>query len=461
MMRTRSLAALAGLCLLGGCAGPRPAPPAAAALAAPPAWRGQTAVPGAAVSATWWNAFDDPVLAQVVEETLARNDDIAIAAARVMEARALARLARSQQAPQVDAFAGGISQRAPDAFGEARDQTAGQAQLVIGYDADLFGRLESATAAARASLLASEAARDNVRLALASSAASGYLALRALDARLAILREAVRTREEMLRLIGRRTGAGYAPVLDERQARAELTAAQAAIPPTELAIRRQENSLAILMGGVPAPIARGAAWADIRVPETAVGIPSTILRRRPDIYEAEQRLASTDHSLDAARAAFMPSLRLTASGGLLAATSLPDPISIFSVGGSILAPLFDGGRLRAQADAAAARRDQAAFAYRRTVLAAFREVEDSLAAIDRSAEQEQRIGEQRIALADALRLASNRYRAGYSSYLEALDAQRALLAADLALVQVRSDRLLAHVQLFQALGGGWTEASHQ
>lgn len=155
----------------------------------------------------------------------------------------------------------------------------------------------------------------------------------------------------------------------------------------------------------------------------------------------------------------MPNVQLTTSGDEVASSLLKNDISVFSLGGSVLAPIFDSGRLRAQQGAAVARRDQAAFAYRKAALTAFKEVEDALAAADRTAQQEEDVAAQRAALADAYRLASNRYRAGYSPYLDQLEAQRGLLAADLQLVQVRTDRLNAAVALYQALGGGWTADS--
>jgi len=179
------------------------------------------------------------------------------------------------------------------------------------------------------------------------------------------------------------------------------------------------------------------------------------LRRRPDIVQAEQQVVAADRSLDAARAAFMPSIQLSAAGGIVNSTLITGPIGIFSIGGSILAPIFEGGRLRAQADVAAAQRDEAAFAYRKAALTAFREVEDALASLQRTSEQEAALRRERDALARALVHATNRYRAGYSSYLEQLDAQRGLLSADLSLVQARADQLSAAVSLYQALGGGW------
>jgi outer membrane protein TolC len=185
-------------------------------------------------------------------------------------------------------------------------------------------------------------------------------------------------------------------------------------------------------------------------------LPSELLRRRPDIAQAEQLIIAADRSLDVARAAFLPRIQLGAAGGYIDSTLIADPVGIFSIGGSILAPLFEGGRLHAQADAAAARRDQSAYLYRKVALNAFREVEDALAAYQRTDEQKLILRRQRDALARALVQATNRYRAGYSSYLEQLDAQRGLLAADLSLVQVDADHLNAAVNLFQALGGAWS-----
>lgn len=444
--------------VVGGCAGPRPDPPASATPVVPDAWRDKIAS-DENVPESWWDAFEDPVLTQVVQRTLSGSDDIAIAVSRVAEARAAYRVAQSQQVPQVDAILGGGEQRALDAFGHGLTQAVGQGQLAIAYDTDLFGRLSQSSSAARAILLSTQAARDSVRLAQAAAAASGYINLRALDARLALLTATVDARRAMLRLVIRRAEAGYAPELDRQQAEADLQGAAALIPPIQAAIRRQEDGLSLLMGIVPSALPRGKALDAIAAPSASVAIPSVVTRRRPDIAQAEQALVAADRSLDSARAAFMPSLRLSASGGAIAATRLPDPVTIFSVGGGILAPLFSGGRLRAQADAAAARRDQAAFAYRRVTLNAFREVEDALAGIDRTAAQEMALTTQRAALVRAFSLATNRYRAGYSPYLEPLDAQRALLTVELALVQARADRLLAHVQLFQALGGGWKQQS--
>lgn len=444
------------LCILQGCAGPRPQMPTSAAVEPPVGWRGANAS-DTAVDADWWLAFGDPVLTRLVETALAGNTDIAIAVARVEEARAQLEQARADLLPRLDGSGSALRQRDVGALGTPRVQTAAQPSLAASYEVDLFGRVRNANAAARASLQASANARDAVRLSVAATTASAYITLRSLDARLSISRATLADRAQALRFATRRADTGYSSALEMRQAEAEYHATEQLIPQAELAITRQENALAILLGTVPTDVVRGRGIADLRAPVVPPGLPSALLRRRPDIAQAEQLIVAADRTLDAARAAFLPSIRLTGSAGAAFSTLLANPITLWSFGGSILAPIFEGGRLRAQSDAAAARRDQAAFAYRRTALQAFREVEDGLAATTRSGEQLVALQGQRAALSAALRLAANRYDAGYAPYLDQLDAQRGLLTAELSVVQAEADRLLASVALYQAVGGGWTE----
>lgn len=446
---------------LAACAGPRPAAPGSAAVVPPSVWRGGAMAASDPISAQWWSAYRDPVLANLIETALANNVDIAIAASRVDEARAQFRIARGQQGPIVTAGATGGTSRSVNAFGQGVDQSAVDAEARASFDLDLFGRLAKASAAARAQLLASEDSRDTVRLAVATSVASGYVGLRSLDARLGVLRDTLTARASSLRLARRRAGAGYASKLDLAQAEAEYAATEQLIPAAELAVTRQENGLSILLGCSPGAIERGADLDGIALPAPPALLPANVLRRRPDVAAAEQQIVAADRSLDSARAAFMPNVQLSSSGGFVASTLLADPISIFALGGSALAPLFESGRLRAQADVAAARRDQAAFGYRRAALNAFREVEDALASVERAGEQERALTAQRDALARTLAFASNRYREGYSPYLELLDAQRALLSAQLSLVQSRADRLTASISLYQAYGGGWRSAAQE
>ena len=456
-MKRASLAALLVAVLIAGCAGPRPAVPTAAGVAPPQGWRTPTGTADR-VPDDWWAGFGDPVLSRTVADALGGNVDIALAASRVAEARGQFDLADAQRRPNLAGGVGAVRQRSVSAFGTPLVQTAAQPQLSIAYDVDLFGRLASLDAAARASLLATVAGRDAVSLSVTAAAASGYIGLRTLDARLAVLRETLVARANSLHLARRRAETGYTSMLELRQAEAEYRATEQLIPAAELAISRQENGLSLLLGSNPRAIARGRELASLTLPPAPAGLPSALLRRRPDIAQAEEQVVAADRTLDAARAAFLPDFQLTASAGYVASTLLGNPIGVFAFGGNVLAPLLDGGRLRGQQRVVAARRDQAAFTYKRSVLTAVREVDDALAAVRRLDEQERALTLQRVALAQAFQLATNRYRAGYSTYLEQLDAQRGLLAADLALVQVRGDRLIAAVTVFQALGGGWDRA---
>jgi NodT family efflux transporter outer membrane factor (OMF) lipoprotein len=450
------IAAAAGLLLLPACSAPHyPAPPEAGVV--PPAgWR--TAIgPAAPIDQAWWRRFGDPVLTRLVETALANNPDIAIAAARVREARAQERLARAQLFPTLDAGAGVTRSRSVNAFGQPSVGTSVSPVFQASYEVDLFGRISDQVTAARQSFLASGAARDSAALAVASATASGYVALRGLDLRRRIIVDTIASRGEALRIARDRARVGYTSDLEFRQAEAEYQAAAQLLPQVDLAISRQEDALSLLLGNAPRAIERGLALAALTPPPVPAGLPSDLLRRRPDIAQAEYSLAASDSNLAAARAQFLPSLRLTGSTGEAISSLLGNPVTLFSLGASALAPLFEGGRLRAGAETAAARRDQAAFAYQRIVLTAFREVEDQLAAVVRLGEQRARLEAQRAALAEVLRHAANRYQAGYSPYLEQLDAQRNLLNADLALAQTRVDQLNALIALYQAMGGGWAD----
>jgi multidrug efflux system outer membrane protein len=457
----RPFAALS-LALLAACAGPRPESPPEAAVTPPSGWRTAPTTPAAEVSVTWWEAFDDPVLTGVVETALANNVEIALAVERVAEARGQFHLARARTLPDVVGTAGGGRDKDINpGFGVPEYQNTYGGEISISYDLDLFGRLADASDAARATLLSTEAAHDNVRLAVAATAASGYITLRALDARLAVLRATLATRAGSLRVIRRRAEAGYSSQLDLAQAEADFQAAAELIPVSELAIAHQEDGLSVLLGTNPRAIERGVELDQLALPTVPAAMPSALLRRRPDIIAAEERVIAADHSLDSARAAFMPDVQLSASRGLVGSSLLAvaNPQWIFALGGSLLAPIMDSGRLQAQQETVAAQRNQAAFAYRKAALTAFQEVEDRLASVQRLNEEEATLVAERDVLSRTLRLATDRYRAGYSPYLDQLDAERQLLSVQLALVRSRADRLNALVGLYQALGGGWLEAN--
>lgn len=401
----------------------------------------------------WWNGFGDPRLAELVAQAQAANVDIAIAAGRVREARGQERAARSLLLPTLGASVPVAEARSLNAFGVAKDSLSAQPAFQAAYEIDLFGRNAAQFEAARAGSAAVQADHDSIVLAVGAAAASGYIGLLALDARRDLLVQTLASRKEALRIARSRADAGYTSQLELRQAEAEYRGTEQQIPAIEAAIARQEDALSVLIGGFPQAIERRGFDA-LHSPAVPAVLPSQLVRRRPDIARAEYALAASDANLRLARTQFLPQVRLAASGGAVLSSALPDPVSVWSLGGSVLAPLFQGGRLEGQFEAATAQRDQAAFAYRRTVLIAFREVEDQLAQIDRLSAQEQALAAQRVAVAESLRHAANRYRAGYSPYLEQIDAQRALLAVDGAMIQLRVDRFNAFIALYQALGGG-------
>lgn len=413
----------------------------------------------AVLEARWWREFGDPVLASYVERALERNTDLRTAMARVAEARAVARAEHGAELPQVDFGAGGERSRSiSDVTLHPYLATDWKSAFEASYEVDLRGRLAALSKAGDATLEASRAARDATALAVASATASAYINLLALDERLSLARRTLDARRDALRVAGSRQQSGYSSRFELAQAQAEYNATAGAIPQLELALERQAHALSALIDETPADIVRGRGLVALAPPPVpALGVPSTLLRRRPDIAAAEFQVAASDAQLDAARAQLLPSLQLSTSLGRVGSTVFQgDPFTIWSLGASVLSPIFNGGRLHAQADAAGSRRDQTILAYRKIVVNAFVEVEDQLAAIEHLKEQARQAMEQRAAVAEALRIARSRYIEGYASYLEELDAQRTLFGAEQTVAQLQADLLTAHVNLYRALGGGWS-----
>jgi NodT family efflux transporter outer membrane factor (OMF) lipoprotein len=443
---------------LGGCLGERPRIPSAAAVTPPPAWR--TPIAGqAAIDADWWRAFGDPNLDALVRQALDNNADIEHAAATVEEARAKLRGAQANRGPEID-FAGlGGYTRQLEVTGPLTTWGA-EPELTIGYDFDLFKRLANASAAARAQLLSTKASRDAVALGAASTTASTYISLLGLDEQLRVARETVAARAEQLRIQQRLTDRGYSSQLELRQAEAEYRATQELVPGLELSVSKEEDALSVLLGAPPAAVAReNATLARLATPVIPADLPSALLRRRPDIYAAEETVVAADRSLDSARAEMLPQFSLTGYAGGAFATVLPTPESIYLIAANAAAPIFDSGRRRANADAVAAQRNEAAFAYRGVALRAFQEVEDSLAAIQRLEEQRETLAAEVTAYRAALRVSTERYQAGYAPYIDQIDAERSLLSAQLSLAEVETDRLQAFVTLYEAMGGGWSQSA--
>ncbi|WP_379921497.1 efflux transporter outer membrane subunit [Erythrobacter sp. R86502] len=437
---------------LAGCAPMIRDAPVATEAPPPVAWRTDLGVT-APVESTWWEGFGNTRLSALVAKARASNPDILIAAARIEEARATERASRAFLLPTFGAGVEGGERREVSPFGQPLDLIAVQPSFQAAYEIDLFGKNASRVAAAQAAVAAASASAEAASLSVAAATATGYITLLALDARMSVLERTVEARRQALKFARDRAEVGYTSQLELRQAEAEYEATIQLVPQLKTQIARQENALSALVGDAPGAIARGGALTDITLPPPPDVLPSELLRRRPDIAAAEYRVAAADAQMRVARAQFLPSINLGVSAGVAISDLLADPIAVWSLGGSILAPIFQGGRLSAQLDAATAQRDQAAWAYRAALLNALRETEDRMVTLANLSAQERSLEAQRTAVSDALRHAINRYRAGYTPYIEQIDAQRALLGVELSLVQTRADELTTMVGLYQAVGG--------
>ncbi|MBA5607951.1 efflux transporter outer membrane subunit [Duganella sp. FT3S] len=450
-------ALLAGL--LAGCAATAPpAPPST--LQVPVAWRAPIgpSASAAAPERQWWQSFGDPALSALVTTALANNGDLRIARARVGEYRARLGVAAAGQKASVGVDASPGRTRLLAYNGVPYVTNVYQAEFQASYEIDVWGRLAAQTDAARASFEAERANADAVALSVAALAASGYLNLRGLDAQLELAQATLKLREQSRALAQRQFEVGYSSRLEWLQAQAEYEAAAEQIPPLRRAIFEQENGLAVLAGGNPGPIVRGAPLAELTPPQVPAGLPSELLRRRPDIARAELNLVAANANLTATRDQLLPSFKLTAVGGVqnFRMTDFANaPTALWRLTALAAAPVFDGGRVQAQTDAAAAQRDQLVYAYENAVRGALAETENGLGALQRLREQAVENDARRATAAETLRIAHNRYRNGYASYLEELDAQRTLYGADVGRLQLKTRLLQASVDLYRALGGGW------
>jgi outer membrane protein, multidrug efflux system len=431
-------------------------PPAKVEVSVPTAWLGTSgALP---IEVNWWRGFGDPVLERLIDEALKRNLDLRQASARLAEAQALATAQQGAALPSLDLTVGGARARSiSDLSGRPYLATGHQSQFQAAYEVDLWGRVLALSAAADAGAEAVRMAREAVALSVAANVASSYLHLRLIDAQLELAQRTLASRQKSLALIRSRHERGYASALEPAQAQAELRATAQAIPQWELAAHRQERVLNLLLARPPGPVERGGPLLSLTargVPDA--GLPSELLRRRPDIVSAELQVTAADAQLAATRAQMLPSLRLSATLGSVGSSALRgDPFGIWSLGGSVLAPIFSGGRLRSLATASASRRDQALIAYEHAVLSSFAEVENQLTAFKLQREQLQQAEAQQVAVESALRIAGRRYREGYASYLDELLAQRNLFSVEQQVLQLRTDLLLTEVGIYRALGGGW------
>ena len=451
------------LVLLAGCA--TPPPPQQAKVELPAAWK--EIAPPYVEDGRWWRIYQDGELDRLVDEALVQNSDLRLAAARVDEARALVTDAKGAQLPTVDARFDAQRQR-----NSSRTSTAFtgipvqysdyRAALNVSWEVDLFGRLRSAASAAAADLQATEAAREGVRLALAAEVTKSYFSLRALDEQIAVTQRNIALREDALVLQRKRFQGGVISEYDLRQLEAEAASVRAQLPPLETSRDLEEAALTVFLGRSPRQIFEAGVSRTQLFDEslhTAVlpsGMPSELLLRRPDLVEAERRLASEHARVAAARADMFPSISLTGIAGRESA-ALSDlftgPAGVYLFAASVTQPIFQGGRLVARTDAARAREQQALAQYQKAIQSAFSEVRTALNGQARSRESYEAESAREQALAQSLRLAQLRYQNGIASQLDVIDAERGLLAARINRVEALRAQRAAIADLFRALGG--------
>lgn len=430
----------------------------------------------AAIGAEWWKLFEDPQLDRMIAEALAHNASLALAVARIDEARAQFGFARAEQFPTLSASVAGsraqTSQRTatPLPPGTPRETENYRATLNTAYELDLWGRLRNSRKAARAELLATEAAAETVRIRLAADIVQAYFAVRALDAQIAATQRSLAGRSESLALQKIRLEVGAISEFEYRQLEGEVLAARAQLPAFERERAQQETALAVLLGQSPRAIFAAAAIPPIAADAAPgaspsqhpvmvpAGLPSALLLRRPDLVEAEQRLIATNARIGVARAGYFPAISLTGNYGSEADSLralFSGPAVVWEAAAALTQPIWGAGRATAQARIAHARERQALAQYRLAIQNAFREARDAIVAQTHSREQLAVESERVTALREALRLAKLRYENGVASQLDVLDTERTLLAAELSRHEALRAQRAAIADLFKALGGGW------
>jgi multidrug efflux system outer membrane protein len=406
--------------------------------------------------------FQDKQLQSLIHTALQQNYDARIAATRILEARAQLGITRADQLPTIGAGVGANNQQVElTKTYRQYDTSANQVGLALAWDLDFWGKYRRATEAARANLLATEWARQTVISTLVSDVATAYFQLRAFDLELEISRRTLASREDSLRLTQMLANGGATSMLDVRQAEQLVSTAAETIPDLERRIAQQENFLSTLLGNNPGPIVRGAKLTEQpHVPEIPAGIPSSLLERRPDIREAEAQLIAANAQIGVAKAAYFPQISLTASSGYQS-SALGDlftgPAGLWNFGGSLVQPVFTGGKIRSGVRLAEARQQEALLIYQRTIQQAFRGVSDALVEYQKDWEFRQHQQQLAISAQSAAQLSEMRYRGGAASYLEVLTNETNYFAAELGLAQAQLNELLGLVRIYRNLGGGWQQ----
>lgn len=455
-MTNRYLPSLLLILSLGGCAVgqdyQRPV------LDVPSDYRFAVTAEAPAAAAEWWDQFNDPVLGRLVKTALERNADLRIATARLQEYRSTYVGTRGALYPQLTL---------PTTLTRSRQgpypvQDVYQSGLSLSWELDFWGRIRRLSEASQADYLGQVHARQAVVLSLVSAVLSSYVELRELDSRLAIARRTQLDRQEAVRIARVRFDAGVISEMELKQATSENEGTIFNVQQLEQAVLQKENEVCVLLGRNPEPIPRGQAIQDLQIPKIPSGLPSDLLARRPDILQAEQALVAANARVGAAKANLFPTISLTGVYGSASnelSTLFTGPTRVWNFIPSVSIPVFSGGTLWAQLTASRARQEQALALYDKTIQSAFRESEDALVGITKTAERKATQARLVDEVSRYARLARLRYADGVTSFLEVLDSQRNLYTAEQGSVQAQSAALLAMIDLYKALGGDWEAAT--
>ena len=422
-----------------------------------------TSATGSLGDENWWEVFQDKQLQDLIRTALKNNYDVRIAATRVEQARAQLGITRADQYPSVS-VGGNVTSVQNPAIGPipAYEVTQGQVTGSASYNLDFWGKYRRATEAARATLLANEWAQKEVMATLVSNVAASYFQLRQLDLELEIAQSTLQSRKDSLQLTQTLEQHGINSLLDVRQSEQLVYTAATEVPDLERQITQQENAISVLLGNNPGDVPRGLKLTEEpHLPEVPAGLPSALLERRPDVRQAEANLVAANAQIGVARAAYFPQISLTGTAGYQS-PSLTDlftgPAGLWNLVGGVTQPIFEGGRIKNGVRLAEAQHQQLTLSYQQTIQGAFRDVSNALVAYRKT--REFRVQQEQLAAAarDAAHLSEVRFKAGTTDYLEVLTNETNAFSAELGLAQAQGNELLALVQLYQALGGGWKTA---
>jgi len=419
------------------------------------------------IAKDWWTLYQDETLNKLIASALKHNTDIKVAVANIEQADAVMKEAGTFLIPSVNLDAAGTRSRVTEAGAfpvfSANPRNNFNIKLGTNFELDFWGKLGRAKESARASALSSRYAKDTVTLSLTGLVASQYLTLRSLDKQIQIAEQNLVSRDASLALTKRRLEGGIVSALDVYQAEVSNTNLRAQISELKRQQSLSLNQLALLTGDLDLAVrGLGLTQSDIMAlpipPVPPLGLPSSLLESRPDVRQAEQQMIAANANIAVAKAALYPSISLTANWGgesLELKDILSSAARIWTGGLSLSLPIFNGGRLNARVDQEAAKQKKTLATYERTIQTAFTEVNDALVSLRQQTEREQSLLTSQTSAQKMLTLSENRYQSGYSAYIEVLDAQRTYNEASLAFVQARQARLVATVDLFKVLGGGW------